>query len=134
VEGVSHVINYDLPQDCEDYVHRIGRTARAGAEGKAISLADEDGAFYLEAIEEFIKGKVPVEWAEDDLFVHNYTRTRPKPKVKPEARLKGRHHVPSHAKPHALTGDITDEKKKKRRPRKKKPGGGGLTAPPAPAA
>ena len=45
IDGVSHVINYDLPQDCEDYVHRIGRTARAGAEGKAISLADEDGAF-----------------------------------------------------------------------------------------
>src|SRR6185369_7733897 len=55
IEGVSHVINYDLPQDCEDYVHRIGRTARAGAEGKAISLADEDGAFFLEAIEEYIK-------------------------------------------------------------------------------
>jgi len=54
IEGVSHVINYDLPQDQEDYVHRIGRTARAGAEGKAISLADEDGAFYLEGIEEYI--------------------------------------------------------------------------------
>jgi ATP-dependent RNA helicase RhlB len=77
IEGVSHVINYDLPQDAEDYVHRIGRTARAGAEGKAISLADEDGAFYLEAIEEYIKEKVPVEWAEDDLFVHNYKRTKP---------------------------------------------------------
>ncbi|MCZ7626424.1 MAG: DEAD/DEAH box helicase [Candidatus Methylomirabilis sp.] len=42
VEAVSHVINYDLPQDPEDYVHRIGRTARAGAAGKAISLADEE--------------------------------------------------------------------------------------------
>ena len=42
IEGVTHVINYDLPQDAEDYVHRIGRTARAGAEGKAISFADED--------------------------------------------------------------------------------------------
>src|SRR5512136_1515981 len=125
IDGVSHVINYDLPQDCEDYVHRIGRTARAGAEGKAISLADEDGAFYLEAIEEYIKDKVPVEWAEDDLFVHDYKRTKPKPRV--ELKLRGRHHVPSHAKPHALTGDITDEKKKKRRrpPRKKKPGGAG---------
>ncbi|MBJ6725326.1 DEAD/DEAH box helicase [Geomesophilobacter sediminis] len=81
IDGVSHVINYDLPQDCEDYVHRIGRTARAGAEGKAISLADEDGAFYLEAIEDYIKQKIPTEWAEDDLFVHDYKRTKPRPKT-----------------------------------------------------
>jgi ATP-dependent RNA helicase RhlB len=79
IEGVSHVINYDLPQDCEDYVHRIGRTARAGAEGKAISLADEDGAFFLEAIEEFIKIRIPTEWADDELYVSDYVRTaRPK--------------------------------------------------------
>jgi ATP-dependent RNA helicase RhlB len=79
IDGVSHVINYDLPQDCEDYVHRIGRTARAGAEGKAISLADEDGVLYLEAIEEYIKAKIPVEWAEDELFVNDFTRvSRPK--------------------------------------------------------
>jgi len=77
IDGVSHVINYDLPQDAEDYVHRIGRTARAGAEGKAISLADEDGAFHLEDIHEYIKEKIPVEWAEDDLFVHDYKRTKP---------------------------------------------------------
>lgn len=79
IDGVSHVINYDLPQDCEDYVHRIGRTARAGAEGKAISLADEDGAFFLEAIEDYIKAKIPTEWADDDLYVLDYVRTaRPK--------------------------------------------------------
>ena len=77
IDGVSHVINYDLPQDAEDYVHRIGRTARAGAEGMAISLADEDGAFHLEDIHEYIKEKIPVEWAEDELFVHDYKRTKP---------------------------------------------------------
>ena len=88
IEGVSHVINYDLPQDSEDYVHRIGRTARAGSEGKAISLADEDGAFFLEAIEEYIKDKIPTEWAEDELFVHDYVRT-PRPKHKPEAQSAG---------------------------------------------
>ncbi|HUG35402.1 MAG TPA: DEAD/DEAH box helicase, partial [Candidatus Limnocylindrales bacterium] len=44
IEGVSHVVNWDLPQDAEDYVHRIGRTARAGAAGKAISFADESSA------------------------------------------------------------------------------------------
>ena len=52
IEGVTHVINYDLPLDPEDYVHRIGRTARAGASGKAISLACEDYVEGLEAIEE----------------------------------------------------------------------------------
>jgi ATP-dependent RNA helicase RhlB len=69
IEGVTHVINYDLPQDAEDYVHRIGRTARAGASGKAISLADEQYVLSLEAIEEFIGHKIPVEWAEEDLFL-----------------------------------------------------------------
>ncbi len=82
IDGVSHVVNYDLPQDCEDYVHRIGRTARAGAEGKAISLADEDGVLYLEAIEEYIKAKIPTEWAEDELFVNDFNRVaRPKRKL-----------------------------------------------------
>src|SRR6266852_3605753 len=51
IEAVSHVINWDLPQEAEDYVHRIGRTARAGAGGKAIGLVDEASALALEAIE-----------------------------------------------------------------------------------
>ena len=70
IQGVSHVINWDLPQDPEDYVHRIGRTARMGAEGKAISLVDEATALVLEPIEKFINQKIPVEWAGDDLFLH----------------------------------------------------------------
>ena len=69
IEAVSHVINWDLPQDPEDYVHRIGRTARAGAAGRAVGLVDEASALNLEAIEKFIGQKIPVEWAEDDLFV-----------------------------------------------------------------
>ncbi len=69
IEAVSHVINWDLPQDAEDYVHRIGRTARAGAGGKAVSFVDEASALYLEAIEKFIGQRIPVEWADDDLFV-----------------------------------------------------------------
>ena len=69
IEGVSHVINWDLPQDAEDYVHRIGRTARAGAAGKAISLADEASALLLEPIEQFISQKIRVEWADDDLYL-----------------------------------------------------------------
>jgi ATP-dependent RNA helicase RhlB len=58
VEGVSHVINFDLPEDPEDYVHRIGRTGRAGAEGISISFISEDDAFNLPAIEEYLGNKV----------------------------------------------------------------------------
>ena len=54
VDDVSHVINFDLPEDPEDYVHRIGRTGRAGATGTSISLISEDDAFNLPAIEEYL--------------------------------------------------------------------------------
>jgi ATP-dependent RNA helicase RhlB len=60
VPDVSHVFNYDLPQDVEDYVHRIGRTARAGASGDAISFGCENYAIYLPDIEAFIGHKIPV--------------------------------------------------------------------------
>jgi len=67
IEAVSHVFNYDLPQDPEDYVHRIGRTARAGASGKAYSLACEHHVYSLEAIEEFIGMPVPHAFPGPDL-------------------------------------------------------------------
>jgi ATP-dependent RNA helicase RhlB len=60
VPGVSHVFNYDLPQDPEDYVHRIGRTARAGAAGDAISFGCEAYVMSLPDIEAFIGRKIPV--------------------------------------------------------------------------
>jgi ATP-dependent RNA helicase RhlE len=60
VEGVSHVINYDLPNVPETYVHRIGRTARAGAEGVAISLCDAEEAAYLRDIEKLIRMSIPI--------------------------------------------------------------------------
>ncbi len=60
IPDVQYVINYDLPQDCEDYVHRIGRTARAGAAGDAISFGCETYAVALPEIEEFIGHKIPV--------------------------------------------------------------------------
>jgi ATP-dependent RNA helicase RhlB len=59
IPDVSHVFNYDLPQDPEDYVHRIGRTARAGAEGDAISLGCEDYAISLPDIEGYIGRSIP---------------------------------------------------------------------------
>jgi ATP-dependent RNA helicase RhlB len=66
VEDISHVINYDVPQDREDYVHRIGRTARAGKKGNAITLADERWAWHLEAIEGFMGKKIPMAWFDAD--------------------------------------------------------------------
>lgn len=150
IDGISHVINYDLPQDAEDYVHRIGRTARAGAAGKAISFADEDGAFHLEAIQEYSKQKIPVEWADDDLFVHDYKRTKPRPKSSAGAgdakgrggRSGSRSAKPKpHARPKAQGGegparepapadstaaapaDGVEKKKSRRRPRRKKTSG-----------
>ncbi|MGD8956820.1 MAG: ATP-dependent RNA helicase RhlB [Chromatiaceae bacterium] len=61
IEGVTHVVNYDLPEDPEDYVHRIGRTARAGAEGDAISFVCETYAFSLPDIEKYIGHKISVQ-------------------------------------------------------------------------
>lgn len=60
IPAVTHVFNYDLPDDCEDYVHRIGRTGRAGASGYSISLACEAYALNLTAIEEYIGHSIPV--------------------------------------------------------------------------
>ncbi|MGD8472030.1 MAG: DEAD/DEAH box helicase [Desulfobacterales bacterium] len=68
VEDISHVINYDLPQDSENYIHRIGRTARAGKTGKAFALACEDYVYHLEPLEEMLGYKIPVLWPGSDWF------------------------------------------------------------------
>jgi ATP-dependent RNA helicase RhlB len=69
IDGVSHVYNYDLPFDAEDYVHRIGRTARLGAEGDAISFACERYGMSLPDIEAFIDQKIPGEHVTADMLV-----------------------------------------------------------------
>jgi ATP-dependent RNA helicase RhlE len=61
VDGISHVINYDLPEDPETYVHRIGRTARAGADGDAVSLCCPEDRDFLRAIERLIRCHVPTD-------------------------------------------------------------------------
>jgi ATP-dependent RNA helicase RhlB len=67
INGLDLVVNYDLPTEAENYVHRIGRTARAGQSGKAVSLACEKYVYGLKAIEEFAGIKIPVLWvAEED--------------------------------------------------------------------
>lgn len=67
IPDVTHVINFDLPQDAPDYVHRIGRTARLGAKGEAISFACEHYAFHLPEIEDYIGYTIPVEQSAPDL-------------------------------------------------------------------
>jgi ATP-dependent RNA helicase RhlB len=68
IPNVTHVFNYDLPQDPEDYVHRIGRTARAGEDGDAISLGCEDYVITLPDIEDYIGRKIPVAAVSQDLL------------------------------------------------------------------
>ncbi len=90
IDGVTHVINYDLPQEAEDYVHRIGRTARAGAGGKSISFADEDLAFFLPDIEEYIGQKIPSTVPQDEDLCHDYKRgVKHKKSPVPEKRAGG---------------------------------------------
>jgi ATP-dependent RNA helicase RhlB len=114
IEAVSHVINYDLPQDAEDYVHRIGRTARAGASGKAISLADEAYVLSLEAIESLIGHKIPVEWPDESLFISPEARAAQLESVR--ARTRG---APATAT--AAPGAAAAAKPKRRRRRRTKP-------------
>ena len=68
IPGVTHVLNFDLPQDPEDYVHRIGRTARVGAKGEAISLACERYVYSLIDIEELIGTRLPAERVEESML------------------------------------------------------------------
>ena len=65
IDDLELVVNYDIPEDFEAYVHRIGRTARAGKSGKAITLACEEYIYGLEAIENYIQMKIPVLWADE---------------------------------------------------------------------
>ncbi|MDO8827398.1 ATP-dependent RNA helicase RhlB [Methylophaga sp.] len=85
IPEVSHVFNFDLPQDAEDYVHRTGRTARAGASGIAISLACEEYAFSLPDIEQYIKHKLPVAQSSDEQL------ETPQPRIKAERNPTSRH-------------------------------------------
>ncbi len=103
IPDVSHVFNYDLPQSAEDYVHRIGRTARAGASGKAISFACEDYAYSLPEIEAYIGQKIP-SLQTDGYLAQEIT--------KPERR---EHGPPRERRPR---GTPRDEGARSRRPRR----------------
>ncbi|MEW5911746.1 MAG: DEAD/DEAH box helicase [Thermodesulfobacteriota bacterium] len=140
IEDVSHVINYDVPADPEDYVHRVGRTARAGALGKAITLCCDEYATHLPYVEEFLGHKIPVLFAEDDLFLADDTPEyrRPPRRARPggsggsggERRRSGRSARPPRERAlRPVEAATPPAKKRRRRPRRKKSG----TAAPAQA-
>ena len=79
IPAVSHVFNFDLPQDPEDYVHRIGRTARLGAEGDAISFACDRYAMGLPDIEAYIEQKIPTASVDPEMLVVPPPRVRERP-------------------------------------------------------
>ena len=118
VEDISHVINYDIPQDSENYVHRIGRTARAGKTGRALTLACEDYVYHLEPLEQMLGYKLPVVWPEEDWFIADQAKPIPKgrsprakrgPKSRPAARGKrpsAPRKPPKKAKPNRYPGEF----------------------------
>jgi ATP-dependent RNA helicase RhlB len=95
IPEVSHIFNFDLPQSGEDYVHRVGRTARAGASGAAVSFACEDFAHYLVDIEEYIGHRIDNEAINYDSLVKPKPPIKMKPK-KPHAS--GHRHGRTHGK------------------------------------
>ncbi len=92
IENVSHVFNYDLPDEAEDYVHRIGRTARAGAKGVAISFASEGTAMNLPAIEKYLGYTISTVSIDENLLIEPKAkkvlprRPHPHPRNNPRAR------------------------------------------------
>ena len=106
IPDVTHVINFDLPQDAEDYVHRIGRTARLGAEGEAISFACENYAFHLPEIEDYIGYPIAVEQAGPDQM-SEIKRAKPRPR-RQDHRHDGRN------KPNAHRGKNGGKRRRRR--------------------
>ncbi len=111
IPEVSHIFNYDLPEDAEDYVHRIGRTARAGASGDAISFACERYAFSLPDIEAYIGHKIPGGSVTQELLAPIDPGSRVRSPERASDRPGGRRKRPEH-KPSA------DRSKRRRGPKK----------------
>jgi len=86
IPDVAFVINYDLPQDAQDYVHRIGRTARAGNTGHAVSFACEEYVYSLPDIEAYIEHKISAEMPADDRFANDYVRAPARQKSRGRGR------------------------------------------------
>jgi ATP-dependent RNA helicase RhlB len=118
IPNVSHVVNYDLPEDAEDYVHRIGRTARAGASGNAVSFVCETYAFSLPEIEDYIGHKVPIESVLPEMLAEIDSRSRVPSPRRPGSRRDGRGRGGKRASP-AEAVDASEGRPQKRRRRRK---------------
>ena len=141
IEGVTHVINYDLPFDPQDYVHRAGRTARAGASGHAITLACEEYVEGLEAIEHYIGFKLPHDFPDDGMLAHDLRHAPRPPRDDREHRARGRrtphprraeHRAAAHppeARPRVAAPDAAAGGPKKRRRRRRRRAGDRPAAP-----
>jgi ATP-dependent RNA helicase RhlB len=120
IPEVTHVINFDLPQDAPDYVHRIGRTARLGARGAAISFACENYAFHLPEIEDYIGYPIPMEQTEPELLPEiQRVAARPRKDTRGRSRTGGR----GQRSGGQQDGD-RPKHDRKRRPRRRRPKGG----------
>ncbi len=85
IENISHVVNYDLPQEPEHYIHRIGRTGRAGATGTSVSFADEMSSFFIPKIEEVLGNKIECEYPSEELE-QELPKPKPRKKYQPKPR------------------------------------------------
>jgi ATP-dependent RNA helicase RhlB len=143
IPDVTHVINYDLPEDAQDYVHRIGRTARAGAAGDAISFVCETHAFCLPDIESFIGAKIRVEGIAPELLVEIDPRSRVRPEKRLHRRQKGserggrrkpktKAHEGDQAAQESAAAEKKPAKKRPRRRARKRPSDGSDKAAAAP--
>jgi ATP-dependent RNA helicase RhlB len=95
IPGVDLVVNYDLPQDAEDYVHRIGRTARAGATGDAVSLCCETWVYSLPEIEKYIGQRLPLMPDGHSLIAADFVAPKPEPRRHHGASVAGRSRRPA---------------------------------------
>ena len=121
IEGVSHVINYDLPQDAEDYVHRIGRTARVGAEGKAITLACEEYVYSIDAIQRYVGYELPTEFAGDDLYAEVRPRERNPRRSSGHPQRKNEQGRGRGQRSSGASGEKPKRSRRRRKPRSDKP-------------
>jgi len=110
IDDVSHVFNYDLPQDPEDYVHRIGRTGRIGSTGHAINFVCESYAFYMPDIEEFVGYKIPMDSISSDMLVEVKAAPPRKRSQKPQGQ---RNKKPSNQKHRSRKGKPSHKPKNK---------------------
>lgn len=137
IPNVTHVFNFDLPPNGEDYVHRIGRTARAGETGHAVSFACEDTAFYLPDIEDYIDAKLPTAAVTSDVLADLAPPVPREPRRRDDrSASKNKGGRANEGSPHGPGGESQDERggatangsqgdgggrRKRRRRRRRKP-------------